>query len=122
MKKNGGKIILMSTASAKHGGGRTTMGYGVSKAGVEALTKGLAREGAKHNILVNAIAPGLINTRFHKERAGRTSAEIKKRIKFSKLNRLGQPREIATIINNLLSEDVNYMTGEVISISGGDWI
>ena len=122
MKKKGGKIIFTSTASAHHGGGNNTMGYGIAKAGLEALTKGMAREGAKHNILVNAIAPGLINTRFHKERAGRTSAEIKKRIKFSKLSRLGQPREIATIINNLLSEDVNYMTGEVISISGGDWI
>ena len=68
MKKKGGKVILMSTASAKHGGGSNTMGYGIAKAGVEALTKGMAREGGKYNILVNAIAPGLIKTRFHKEK------------------------------------------------------
>ena len=122
MKKNGGKIILMSTASAKHGGGNNTMGYGIAKSGVESLTKGLAREGTKYNILVNAIAPGLINTRFHKERLGRTLTEMKKRIKLSKLKRLGQPEEIAAIIANLISEELNYMTGEVISISGGDWI
>ena len=81
MKKDGGKIILMSTASAQHGGGNKTMGYGIAKAGVEALTKGIAREGARYNIIVNAIAPGLINTRFHKEKLGRTSYEMKKRVK-----------------------------------------
>jgi len=122
MKKSGGKIILMSTASAQHGGGNKTMGYGIAKAGVEALTKGIAREGARYNILVNAIAPGLINTRFHKEKLGRTSSEMKKRVKLSKLKRLGQPGEIAAIIDCLISDDVNYMTGEVISVSGGDWI
>ena len=122
MKKKGGKIIFTSTASAQHGGGNNTMAYGIAKAGLEALTKGMAREGAKCNILVNAIAPGLINTRFHKERARRTSSEIKRRIKLSKLNRFGQPQEVSSIINHLLSDDVNYMTGEVISISGGDWI
>jgi len=122
MKKNGGKIILMSTASAKHGGGRTTMAYGISKAGVEALTKGLAREGAEHNILVNAIAPGLIRTRFHKEKLGRSDSDMKKRSKLSKLKRIGNPREIAKLINLLISDESNYMTGEVISVSGADWI
>ena len=121
MKKKGGKIILMSTASAKHGGGNRTMGYGISKAGVEALTKGLAREGAKYNILVNAIAPGLIDTRFHK-RLGRTTLDMKKRVKLSRLKRFGQPKEIAAIINCIISEEVNFITGEIISISGGDWI
>lgn len=122
MKKNGGKIILMSTASAKHGGGNSTMAYGIAKAGVEALTKGLAREGVNYNILVNAIAPGLISTRFHKEKLNRTTLEIKKRLKISKLGRMGKPSEIAKIIEYLVSDDVNYITGEIISISGGDWI
>ena len=97
------------------------MGYGISKAGVEALTKGLAREGAKYNILVNAIAPGLIDTRFHK-RLGRTTHDMKKRVKLSRLKRFGQPKEIAAIINCIISEEVNFITGEIISISGGDWI
>ena len=122
MKKRGGKIVLMSTASAKHGGGYQTMAYGIAKAGLEALTKGVAREGAKYNILVNAIAPGLINTRFHKEKLGRNSAEMKKRANLSKLKRIGEPKEIAMIIDHLISDEVNYTTGEVISISGGDWI
>ena len=122
MKKKGGKIVLMSTASAKHGGGRTTMAYGISKAGVEALTKGLAREGAVHNILVNAIAPGLIKTSFHKQKLGRTNFDMKKRLKLSKLKRIGTPEEIAKLINLLISENSNYMTGEILSVSGADWI
>ena len=122
MRKKGGKIVFMSTASAGHGGGNNTMGYGIAKAGLEALTKGMAREGGKYNILVNAIAPGLIKTRFHKERAGRTSFEIKKRANLSRLKRIGEPSEIAAVINHLISDDVNYITGETISVSGGDWI
>ncbi len=122
MKKKGGKVILMSTASAKHGGGCNTMGYGIAKAGVEAFTKGMAREGGKYNILVNAIAPGLIKTRFHKEKAGKTSFEIKKRANLSRLKRIGEPNEIAAVIKHLISDDVNYITGETISVSGGDWI
>ena len=98
------------------------MGYGVSKAGVETLTKGMAREGAKHNILVNAIAPGLISTRFHKERLGRSDSDMKKRSKLSRLKRIGSPKEIAKLINLLISKDSNYMTGEVLSVSGADWI
>jgi NAD(P)-dependent dehydrogenase (short-subunit alcohol dehydrogenase family) len=52
----------------------------------------------------------------------KSSSEMKKRVKLSKLKRLGQPGEIAAIIDCLISNDVNYMTGEVISVSGGDWI
>tara|TARA_B100001123_G_C15288434_1_gene1016523 strand:- start:1032 stop:1775 length:744 start_codon:yes stop_codon:yes gene_type:complete len=122
MKNKGGKIILMSTASAKHGGGKTTLAYGVSKAGVEALTKALAREGGQYNILVNAIAPGLIDTRFHKEKLGRSLLDLKKRKKLAKLKRMGKPEEIAAIIENVISKNVNFMTGEVISVSGGDWL
>ena len=122
MKNNGGKIIFMSTASAKHGGGKTTLAYGVSKAGVQALTKALAREGSQYNILVNAIAPGLIDTRFHKEKLGRSLSDLKKRKKLVKLKRMGKPTEIAAIIENIISESVNFMTGEVITVSGGDWL
>ena len=51
-----------------------------------------------------------------------TSAEIKKRAKLTKLKRAAHPSEIATIIDHLISDDINYMTGEVIIVSGGDWL
>ena len=86
------------------------------------MFEGICASKGKYNILVNAIAPGLINTRFHKEKLGRNSAEMKKRANLSKLKRIGEPKEIAMIIDHLISDEVNYTTGEVISISGGDWI
>jgi NAD(P)-dependent dehydrogenase (short-subunit alcohol dehydrogenase family) len=122
MKENGGKIILTSTASAKHGGGIHSIGYGLAKAGVEFLVKVLARVGADYNILVNGIAPGFIKTQFHTVRLGKTEGDIKKRVEKIPLKRAGKPEDIAGMIAYLLSDWGNFITGECIPISGGDWL
>ena len=122
MEKFGGKIILMSTSSALHGGGENSLAYGIGKMGIYTLTKGLARFGAKKNIIVNAVAPGYINTKFHTKTMKRSKADLLKRAKLSKLNRAGQPNEVAALIEFLMSSKSNYITGEVIPIDGGDWI
>lgn len=121
MKKKGGKIILTSTSSAMHGGGENSLAYGISKSGIISLTKGLARFGAKNNILVNAIAPGFIETRFHTKVMKRNKQDLKKRLKFTKLKRAGKTEDITNLISFLLFNN-NYITGEVIPIDGGDWI
>ena len=113
---------MTSTASATHGGGTTSLAYGIAKAGVECMVKGLARDCAKHNILVNAIAPGFIMTKFHTERMKRSSEQLKERIELIPLKRAGTVREIAGVILFLLSEDASYITGQVITVSGGDWL
>jgi 3-oxoacyl-[acyl-carrier protein] reductase len=122
MEASGGRIILMSTASARHGGGRTSMAYGVAKAGIECMTKGLARDGAQHNILVNAICPGFIDTPFHTDRMHRTPEELSKRGELVPLGRPGSPRDVAGLIAYLASHWGDYITGECIPISGGDWL
>lgn len=121
MKKKGGKIILTSTSSAIHGGGENSLAYGISKSGIASLTKGLARFGAKNNILVNAIAPGFIETRFHTKVMKRKKKDLKKRLKLIKLQRAGKTSDITNLISFLLFQN-NYITGEVIPIDGGDWI
>ena len=121
MKKKGGKIILTSTSSAMHGGGENSLAYGISKSGIASLTKGLARFGAKNNILVNAIAPGFIETRFHTKVMKRKKKDLKKRLKFVKLLRAGKTSDITNLISFLLFQN-NYITGEVIPIDVGDWI
>jgi 3-oxoacyl-[acyl-carrier protein] reductase len=118
----GGHIIFTSTASAKHGGGQMTLAYTTAKAGIECLTKGLARSGAPYGILVNAIAPGFIETRFHKERLGKNAVMLLERAKMVPLKRAGQPKDIARMVEYLLLEGGNFITGEVINISGGDWL
>lgn len=121
-KSGGGRVVLMSTASAAHGGGQDTLAYGVAKAGVECLAKGLARSGAPDNILVNALAPGLIATRFHHDRLGRDAEALQRRAALVPLKRAGQPEDVAGMIEFLLSSGGGFITGEVIAISGGDWL
>ena len=112
---------MTSTSSAIHGGGENSLAYGISKSGIACLTKGLARFGAKNNILVNAIAPGFIETRFHTKVMKRKKKDLKKRLKFIKLLRAGKTSDITNLISFLLFQN-NYITGEVIPIDGGDWI
>ena len=116
----GGRIVLTSTASAKHGGGINTIPYGTAKAGIECLVKMLAKIGAKDNILVNAVAPGFINTSFHSKRLGKNSEQIEKRKKLIPLGRAGTSEEVARSIVFLLSQSSTFITGETMTISGGD--
>lgn len=122
MKKNGGKILLTSTSSASHGGGTNSLPYGVSKAGIECITKKLAKDCAKYNIKVNAIAPGFIKTKLHTKKIKMTEKQIKDRIEMIPLKRSGTTKEIADIILFLISEKSSYITGQIIPIDGGDWI
>jgi len=122
MQETGGKIILTSTASARHGGGSTSMAYGVAKAGIECVTKGLARVGAPHGILVNAICPGFIDTEIHTRQMYRTEEDLRQRANLVPLKRAGAPLEVAGLIVFLASPLGNYITGECIPISGGDWL
>ena len=118
----GGRIILTSTASAQHGGGSTSMAYGVAKAGIECLAKGLAREGAPHRILVNVVAPGFIESSFHTERMRRTDEQLAQRAALVPLKRAGTPQEVARVVIFLLSSGADYMTGQCLAVRGGDWL
>lgn len=120
--QGGGRIVLTSTASARHGGGPTTIAYGAAKAGVECVVKALAREGAPHRILVNAIAPGFIDTPFHAKRMGRRPVDLTRRAALVPLKRAGTPEEVAHLIIYLLSSGASFITGECVAVSGGDWL
>ena len=120
--KEGGRIVLMSTASAQHGGGGATLAYGTAKAGVERVVKGLAKEYAPKGILVNAVAPGFIDTDFHTRILGKSEEELQKRISLVPLRRAGTPKDVARLILFLLSAGGDFITGECLTASGGDWL
>jgi NAD(P)-dependent dehydrogenase (short-subunit alcohol dehydrogenase family) len=120
--EHGGRIVLMSTASASRGGGARSFAYGVAKAGVEAVVKGLARFCGPRNILVNAVSPGFIKTRFQTVRAGKTPEQMTARTGCIPLGRAGEVEDVAGLIYYLISPANNYTTGECIAVSGGDFI
>ena len=113
----GGRIISISSIAAKYGGSAETIHYGAAKAGVEAVTRTLARAGARYGVLVNAIQPGVIDTDFHRK-IGRTSLE--ERVKHIPLGRAGTPLDVARLCLFLASEAGDYITGQVYGVTGGD--
>jgi 3-oxoacyl-[acyl-carrier protein] reductase len=116
-KQKNGRIISISSIAAKYGGSASSIHYGAAKAGVEAVTRTLAREGADYNILVNAVQPGVIDTDFHKK-IGRVN--LHDRTKSIPLKRAGTPLDIARLCLFLASEAGDYITGQVYGVTGGD--
>jgi 3-oxoacyl-[acyl-carrier protein] reductase len=110
-----GRIVLISSVAALRPR-KMQIHYASSKAGVIALTRCCGEAFAPHNIRVNCVAPGLIET----EMARVLPEESMKRIVAdTPLGRIGQDTEIASVIRFLLSEESSFMTGETLSASGG---
>lgn len=90
--------------------------YSASKSGIIGLTKTLAIEGAKNNILVNCVMPGYINSDMSKKIPKKILSKIIQNIP---LKRLGTPDEVTNLILFLSSDYSSYITGEVICVDGG---
>ena len=110
-----GRIINLSSILGQKGS-RHGAHYASSKAGILGLTKSLALELARHNITVNAIAPGAIETDILKGDAPEVRA---RRLKEIPMGRVGTPEEIAEVVGFLASDASRYMTGQVLGVNGG---
>lgn len=115
MKARNGKIINISSVVGIAGNAGQT-NYSASKAGIIGFTKSLAKEVASRNILVNAVAPGFIETNMTDVLRQEVKDEIAKNIP---LKRMGTPQDVANVVKFLASEDSSYITGQVISVDGG---
>lgn len=107
-----GRIINMASLSGLKGY-PGQVNYSAAKAAIIGATKALAQEIGKRNVTVNAVAPGYIRTDMTKDL---NEIELKSMIP---LNRFGLPGEVAEVVCFLASEKSSYITGEVISVSGG---
>ncbi|MDI6726100.1 MAG: SDR family NAD(P)-dependent oxidoreductase [Smithellaceae bacterium] len=117
MKRQGqGKIVNISSIAGKIGDITSAPGYGSSKAGMDALTKTLARQLAPYGINVNAVAPHAIET----EMSAQWSEEKRREIIASiPLGRLGKPQDVAEATLFLVSDEASFITGEILDVNGG---
>ena len=112
-----GKIVNFASVSAFGNIGQTN--YGASKAAVIGFTKCLAREAARCNITVNAIAPSYVNTEMLRAVPDNV---MEKFIAAIPMGRLAEPSEVASVAAFLSSDDSSFVTGECIVVSGGSYM
>jgi 3-oxoacyl-[acyl-carrier protein] reductase len=113
--QSAGRIVNIGSQLGLRGAPALTH-YSAAKSGVHGFTKALAREVAQHNITVNAIAPGPIDTDILADIDEETMAGILAEIP---LGRLGKVGEIAPVAVLLASDEGSYFTGSVVNVSGG---
>ena len=115
IERNFGRIVNVSSiapfAPRPH-----LLAYATSKAGIIALTKSSCVPLAKHNVRINAIAPGMIRTDMT---AGLDQEAVQKMVDETPIPRFGEPEEIADVIAYLLSEESSFITGTTVFASGG---
>ena len=115
MKAKFGRIMNISSVVGRMGN-PGQVNYAASKAGLEGFTRALGAELASRNITVNAIAPGFIATDMTDTLSADQQAAMLERIP---AGRLGQPKEVASLVRFLSSDAAGYITGETIQINGG---
>jgi len=114
-RSRGGKIFLVSSVAGTRGG-RGQGNYAASKAGLEALGRSLAAELARKEILVNMIAPGVIESAMTESVMALAKDKVLGHVT---LGRLGRPAEVASFIAHLCAPDMTYFTGQTFHVDGG---
>jgi len=111
----GGAIVNVSSEAARFGGNRLSA-YAAAKAGVNAMTIGIARELAPEGIRINAVSPAIIDTDQHAGLTPEHRAEIERGLP---MGRMGTAEEVAETILWLLSDQASYITGAIVPVHGG---
>jgi 3-oxoacyl-[acyl-carrier protein] reductase len=117
MERKCGAIINIVSIAGRNGGGPGAGAYATAKGGLIALTKALAKEMAAHNVRVNAVSPGVIDTPFHEVFS--TPEMMANFVKMIPMGRVGTSEEVASVIAFLASDAASYLAGETIEVNGG---
>lgn len=114
--QNWGRVVNISSTGGRIGAVHNSTVYSGTKGGMLAMTKSLARHYAPYNILINAIAPGAVDTRMFANVAEEAREEY---VETVPLRRFAQPIEIANSIVHLCSEETTWVTGATLDVNGG---
>lgn len=110
-----GRVVCVASASGV-GGQIGQTHYSAAKGGLIAFTKALAKEAARYEVTVNAVAPGFIDTGILE---AVPEEQIRRQLELVPLRRMGRPEEVAELVAFLASEAAGYITGQTIRIDGG---
>ncbi|HEX4018054.1 MAG TPA: SDR family NAD(P)-dependent oxidoreductase [Frankiaceae bacterium] len=110
-----GAIVNVGSVAAYNGGRGREAPYSAAKAGLHELTRSVAIEGGPYGIRCNAVAPGIINSRFLAKHQERFQVELQA----TPLRRFGDPDDVANAVAFLVCDESSFITGEVITVSGG---
>lgn len=117
----GGKVINLASDAGRLGAALEAV-YSACKGGVITFTKSIAREMARHNILINTVSPGATNTPGYehvRDLAPDADKFQQALLKLTPMRRLGEPAECARLVTFLASDDSSFILGQTISVSGG---
>lgn len=117
VERKRGAIVNVVSIAGRTGGGPGAGAYATAKGGMIAMTKALAKELAPHGVRVNAISPGVIDTRFHEVFS--TPEMMRGFVASIPLGRIGTPSECANVIAFLASDSASFIVGETIEVNGG---
>lgn len=112
----GGAVATLSSVSGRTGGMHNGLHYAASKAGVISISRGFARAFGKHNIRVNSVAPGIIDSEMSRSVPGSDA-----QAEATPLGRWGTTWEVADTVTFLIDEASSYMTGAVLDLNGGQY-
>lgn len=122
VSRSHGRIVTISSDAGRVGSSGQAV-YSACKAGTIALTKSIAREVARHGITLNVVAPGPTRTKMMAEALDGDDAAAKhileRMTKAVPMRRMGEPEDVAGIAAFLASDEASFITGQVISVSGG---
>jgi len=113
-----GSIVNVSSVAGYLGGGGNEAPYAASKAALHDVTRSTAIEGGPHGIRCNAIAVGIVDSKFVEKHMETLRSHIDR----TPLRRAAQPEEIARVATFLASDDSSFITGDIVNASGGYWL
>jgi NAD(P)-dependent dehydrogenase (short-subunit alcohol dehydrogenase family) len=122
ISRGGGGVIVSILANYVWTGSAGTIHSAAAKAGVMSMTQTLAAEWAKHNIRVNAVAPGPIESPGAAKQLWNSPEAVERITEMVPLKRWGKPEEVADAVTFLAAPGASFITGEILTIDGGSWL